>query len=166
MVNVPGPEVAGLKLVPVTPVPDQVPPAVAEPLNKLVKLNRGVMTAEVMHRKTTKLKVTNRLGSPVTAANSVYSLRPLGRHVQIGLFPSATADFPVSRVIRDELEVLGVHGLSASRFREVLGLMHAGRLDPTAMITRRVSLYDVPTALPAMGAFASPGVTVVTDLRG
>jgi alcohol dehydrogenase len=106
------------------------------------------------------------LGHAATARNSVLSLRALGRHVQIGLFPAPTADFAISRVIRDELEVLGVHGLSASRFREVLGLMHAGRLDPTAMITRRVSLHDVPTALPAMGAFASPGVTVVTDLRG
>ena len=28
----------------------------------------------------------------------------LGRHVQIGLFPAPTADFPISRVIRDELE--------------------------------------------------------------
>jgi alcohol dehydrogenase len=104
------------------------------------------------------------LGHATTAANSVLGLRALGRHVQIGLFPSATADFPVSRVIRDELEVLGVHGLSASRFGEVFALMQAGRLDPAAMITQRLSLSDVPTALPAMGQFAQPGVSVVTSL--
>ena len=104
------------------------------------------------------------LGHPATAANSIRGLRPLGRHVQIGLFPSPTADFPVSRVIRDELEVLGVHGLSASRFGEVFALMQAGRLDPAAMITRRLTLADVPTAVPAMGAFAQPGVSVVTSL--
>jgi alcohol dehydrogenase len=101
------------------------------------------------------------LGAAVTAANSVYSLRALGRHVQIGLFPAATADFPVSRVIRDELEVSGVHGLSASRFHEVFALIAAGRLDPGALITQRISLADVPAALPAMGRFAQPGVTVV-----
>ena len=104
------------------------------------------------------------LGHAATAANSVLSLRALGRHVQIGLFPTPTADFPISRVIRDELEVLGVHGLSASRFHEVFALIQAGRLDPAAMITRRLSLADVPTALPAMGRFAQPGVSVVTQL--
>ncbi|MFZ9482372.1 MAG: zinc-binding dehydrogenase [Ilumatobacteraceae bacterium] len=104
------------------------------------------------------------LGHAQTAANSVYSLRALGRHVQIGLFPSRTADFPVSRVIRDELEILGVHGLSASRFSEVLALIDEGRLDPAAMINARLSLDDVPTALPAMGGFAAPGVSVVTRL--
>jgi alcohol dehydrogenase len=104
------------------------------------------------------------LGHAATAANSVFSLRALGRHVQIGLFPSALAEFPVSRVIRDELEVLGVHGLSASRFHEVFALMESGRLDPTAMVTQRLALSDVPSALPAMGRFASPGVSVVTSL--
>ena len=104
------------------------------------------------------------LGHAVTAANSVLGLRALGRHVQIGLFPAPTADFPISRVIRDELEVLGVHGLSASRFHEVFALMQAGRLDPAAMITQRLSLADIPAALPAMGGFAQPGVSVVTQL--
>jgi len=102
------------------------------------------------------------LGHATTAANSVLGLRALGRHVQIGLFPAPTADFPISRVIRDELEVLGVHGLSASRFHEVFGLMQAGRLDLAAMITRRATLADIPAALPAMGRFATPGITVVT----
>ncbi len=104
------------------------------------------------------------LGHALTARHSVMSLRALGRHVQIGLFPAATADFPVSRVIRDELEVLGVHGLSSSRFDRVLALMGEGRLDPTAMITERLTLDDVPEALPAMGRFARPGVSVVTSL--
>ena len=104
------------------------------------------------------------LGHAATAANSVLGLRALGRHVQIGLFPAPTADFPVSRVIRDELEVLGVHGLSASRFPKVLELMAAGRFDPSAMVTRTIALGDVSDALPAMGSFAAPGVTVVTSL--
>jgi alcohol dehydrogenase len=104
------------------------------------------------------------LGHAATAANSVLSLRPLGRHVQIGLFPAPTADFPISRVIRDELQVLGVHGLSATRFHEVFALMADGRLDPAAMITQRIALADVPEALPAMGRFAQPGVSAVTRM--
>ena len=102
------------------------------------------------------------LGSAVTATNSVLSLRPLGRHVQIGLFPAATADFPISRVIRDELEVLGVHGLSASRIPQVLAMVADGHLDPTAVVHQRLSLADIPEALPAMARFAAPGVSLVT----
>lgn len=104
------------------------------------------------------------LGHAVTAANSVRCLRPLGRHVQIGLFPSATADFPISRVIRDELEVLGVHGLSASRVPQVLDLVADGRFDPTAVVTQRLTIDDIPEALPAMGRFATSGVSLVTSL--
>ena len=104
------------------------------------------------------------LGHAVTAANSVRCLRPLGRHVQIGLFPSATADFPISRVIRDELEVLGVHGLSASRVPQVLDLVASGQFDPTAVVTQRLGVDDIPEALPAMGRFATSGVSLVTRL--
>jgi alcohol dehydrogenase len=104
------------------------------------------------------------LGHAVTAANSVRCLRPLGRHVQIGLFPSATTDFPVSRVIRDELEVLGVHGLSASRVPQVLDLVASGQFDPTAVVTQRLGIDDIPEALPAMGRFATSGVSLVTRL--
>lgn len=104
------------------------------------------------------------LGHPATASNSILSLRALGRHVQIGLFPTATADLPISRVIRDELEILGVHGLSASRFDQVFAMMAAGQLDPAALITQRLALSDIPTALPAMGTFAQPGISVVTAM--
>jgi len=106
------------------------------------------------------------LGHQDTAAAGILALRPLGRHVQIGLFPAADAPLPVSRVIRDELEVLGVHGLSASRLPQVLDLIATGRLDLSAMVTRRIGLDDVPTALPAMAAFAEPGVAVVTHVSG
>lgn len=102
------------------------------------------------------------LGHPATASASVRCLKPLGRHVQIGLFPSPTADFPISRVIRDEIEVHGVHGLSASRFDKVFALMTAGRLDLRPMVSRAIALDDVPDALPAMATFTTPGVTVVT----
>lgn len=104
------------------------------------------------------------LGHAVTAGNSIRSLRALGRHVQIGLFPTAAAELPIARVIRDELEVSGVHGLSASRFDEVFALMLSGRLDPAAMVTRELALADLADALPAMGQFQHPGVAVVTTM--
>ena len=104
------------------------------------------------------------LGHAVTASNSINCLRALGRHVQIGLFAASTAELPIARIIRDEIELLGVHGLSASRFGQVFALIEAGRLDPAAVVSRLLTLDDVCVALPAMGTFSTPGVSVVTML--
>lgn len=102
------------------------------------------------------------LGSAAVASASIRSLRPLGRHVQIGLFPAATADLPISLVVRDELELLGVHGQSATRFDPLFDLIASGGLDLAPLVTAEIGLTDVPTALPAMGHFAHPGISVVT----
>ena len=102
------------------------------------------------------------LGSAAVASASIRSLRPLGRHVQIGLFPAATADLPISLVVRDELELLGVHGQSATRFGPLFDLIASGGLDLAPLVTAEIGLTDVPAALPAMGQFAHPGVSVVT----
>ena len=102
------------------------------------------------------------LGGPAVASASIRSLRPLGRHVQIGLFPAPTAELPISLVVRDELELLGVHGQSASRFGPLFQLLVTGPLDLAPLVTAVIGLDDVPEALPAMGRFAQPGVSVVT----
>lgn len=104
------------------------------------------------------------LGNAAVASNSIRSLRALGRHVQVGLFPSATDELPIAHVIRHELEILGVHGLSATRFHEVFALITDGGFDVAAMITQRLTLDDVPVALPAMATFQQPGVSVVTKI--
>lgn len=102
------------------------------------------------------------LGSSATAWLAAHALRPLGKLVQIGLFPTPLAEFPIARVIREELQVLGVHGLSPSRLPEVLHLVELGlNLEP--MLAKRISLNEVPKALPAMGEFTEPGVTIVTS---
>jgi len=104
------------------------------------------------------------IGGAGPAASAILSLRPQGRHVQIGLFPTATADLPIGRVIRDEIDVLGVHGLSASRLPQVLELAATGALDLRPMVTSRIGLEDVAVALPAMARSAGAGVSVVTAL--
>jgi alcohol dehydrogenase len=104
------------------------------------------------------------LGGGPLASASIRSLRPLGRHVQIGLFPAATADLPISLVVRDEIEVLGVHGQSASRFGPIFDLITSQRLDLEPMVTGHLSLDDIPSALPEMVSFAHPGIRVVTAL--
>ena len=103
------------------------------------------------------------LGAAVTCENSVRSLRPRGRHVQVGLLPPAQGrpEVPMERVIALELEVLGSHGMAAHTYPELLGLIAAGRLDPSPLITRRLALDDAPAALAEVGR--QPGIAVVTS---
>jgi alcohol dehydrogenase len=104
------------------------------------------------------------LGAAVTCASSVRSLRPRGRHVQVGLLPAALGrpDVPMDRVIALELQVLGSHGMAAHAYPELLGLIAAGRLDPRRLVTRELTLDGAAAALAGIGGH--PGVAVVTSL--
>lgn len=104
------------------------------------------------------------LGSPGTCADSVRSLRPRGRHVQVGLLPPDLGHpaVPMARVIALELEIVGSHGMAAHDYGELLSLVASGRLRPGLLVTRRVGLEDAGPALAAMGEPGYPaGVTVV-----
>ncbi|MGZ4508865.1 MAG: zinc-dependent alcohol dehydrogenase family protein [Blastococcus sp.] len=103
------------------------------------------------------------LGAPVTCTNSVRSLRPRGRHVQVGLLPPAQGrpEVPMERVIALELQLFGSHGMAAHAYPELLGLIAAGRLDPRRLVTRELPLDDAGPALARVGA--QPGIAVVTS---
>lgn len=105
------------------------------------------------------------LGHPDTLMNSVLSLRPRGRHVQVGLMPGSYARTPIlmDRVIADELEILGSHGIQAHRYDAMLAMIEAGRLRPEQLIDRTISLDETPEALIQMGDFAEPGIAVIND---
>jgi D-arabinose 1-dehydrogenase-like Zn-dependent alcohol dehydrogenase len=105
------------------------------------------------------------LGAAATCTSSLLSLRPRGRHVQVGLLPPALGrpEVPVDVVIARELQLLGSHGMAAHSYPALLGLVTAGRLDPAALITRRLDLDEAPAALAAVGA--SPGIAVVTSFE-
>jgi alcohol dehydrogenase len=106
------------------------------------------------------------IGGPESLVNSVGSLRKRGRHVQAGLMPPAqgVAPIPMHRVIGGELELVGIHGLQAHEYPELLRVVETAGIDLTALIGRRIGLDDVPAALAAMNdpVPAQAGVTVVT----
>ncbi|MGX1543353.1 zinc-dependent alcohol dehydrogenase family protein [Streptomyces adustus] len=105
------------------------------------------------------------LGSPATCAASVNGLRRRGRHVQVGLLPSAdgTTPVPMARALALELELLGSHGMAAHAYPEMLGLVGAGVLRPDLLVTATIPLDAAPDALAAMGtpAASGAGVTVI-----
>lgn len=107
------------------------------------------------------------LGHPETCFNSVQSLRTRGRHVQVGLLLAEQRHppLPMDRVIAQELEIYGSHGMAAHAYPEMLGMIERGVLEPARLIGRRVTLEEGIDVLVGMGHFAETGVTVIDRLR-
>lgn len=103
------------------------------------------------------------LGSAATARTGIESLRPRGRHVQVGLLLGADSDppLPMGRVIAQELQILGSHGLAAHEYAALLEDVAGGHLDLTRTVGRVIGFEDLPSALVAMGSPPThPGMTV------
>jgi len=99
------------------------------------------------------------LGNADVAANALLGLRKLGRHVQAGLLNEGPAVMDV--VISRELEILGSHGMSVHSYDDVFGL--AEGVDLSLLITRRLSLDELPAAMEEMLGFGGSGIFVVTE---
>ena len=67
----------------------------------------------------------------------------------------------MDRVLADELEILGSHGMQAHRYSELLAMVRTGELKPDLLIGKTISVEDAVTELPQMNNFASTGVTVI-----
>ncbi len=94
---------------------------------------------------------------------SIDSLRPLGRHVQVGLLVGNESEpaVPMGRVVRHEIEIRGSHGLAAHVYPVMLDEIASGLLNPAKLIGRGVGLEEAVDLLVSEEAFASPGVTVI-----
>jgi alcohol dehydrogenase len=103
------------------------------------------------------------LGSIETCSNSIAGLRKRGKHIQVGLMTGddRRAALPMDRVIADELEILGSHGMQAHRYAELFDMIQAGKLRPERLVGRTISLEDAVVRLPEMNNFTGSGVTVI-----
>jgi alcohol dehydrogenase len=103
------------------------------------------------------------LGSAVTCANSILCLRKRGRHVQVGLL--AGDDYlpriPMHQVIGRELQICGSHGMQAGKYGDMIALIVSGRLNPKALIGKRIPLEEAPGELEGMDRFGAVGITVI-----
>jgi alcohol dehydrogenase len=106
------------------------------------------------------------LGSIDTCSNSIDGLRKRGKHIQVGLMVGGdrAPRLPMDRVIADELEILGSHGMQAHRYADLLAMIRAGELRPDLLIGKTITLEDALVELPAMNDFSSTGVTVIDRL--
>ena len=105
------------------------------------------------------------LGHPATCFNSVSNLRKRGKHIQVGLLvgEQSTPPIPMSRVLSDELEIIGSHGMQAHRYPEMLAMIKQGKLHPDQLIGNCIALEQAPEVLMAMDNFNNTGVTVITE---
>lgn len=103
------------------------------------------------------------LGSHVTCQNSIRCLAKRGRHVQVGLMLADQADppLPMGDVIAKELELFGSHGIQAYDYEPMLGMIVAGRLDPSILVSDVVSLAQGARRLTDMDRFVGQGMTVI-----
>lgn len=108
------------------------------------------------------------LGIPETTNASIECLRPLGRHVQVGMPVGHTAHMNInmSAVYLGNLALFGTRGMPAWRYPSLLGLIDNGRVDVTPMIAREVALSGVSGELRAFNGPTPPGVAIVTDFTG
>ena len=100
------------------------------------------------------------IGAEVVVQAALRSLRPQGRHLQVGLLPEPLT-LDLSFLAFRELSWLGSHGMAAHEFPRLLDLVGAGALRPDQLITRRIGLDAAPDALVAMGESPTAGVTVI-----
>lgn len=103
------------------------------------------------------------LGSPATSFNSIACLRKRGRHVQVGLLlaDQRQPPVPMDRIVANELEILGSHGIQAHRYPDMLAMIQAGKLAPQKLISKTISLDQLEAEFTAMGRFAGIGVAVI-----
>jgi alcohol dehydrogenase len=103
------------------------------------------------------------LGHPQTCCNSITNLRRRGRHVQVGLMlgEHSTPSIPMARVISQELEIYGSHGMQSWRYNDMMQMILSGSLDPARLIGKRLTLTEAATALTEMDRFVESGISII-----
>ena len=107
------------------------------------------------------------LGFPVTVTASIACLRPLGRHVQVGMPVGhhAVQEVNLFQVYMGNLALFATRGMPAHRYPSLLSLIKGGHVDLTPIVAREVGLSDVSAELAAFNGPMTPGVAVITDFR-
>jgi len=105
------------------------------------------------------------LGIPETVNASIGCLRPLGRHVQIGLPTGHTAEMKINMnaVYMGNLALFGTRGMPGWRYPSLLSLIETGAVDVSPIVAREIGLSDVSSELEAFNGPTPPGVAVVTN---
>lgn len=102
-------------------------------------------------------------GSKETCLNSIGSLRKRGKHIQVGLMTDDHSNIkvPMDKILANELEIIGSHGMQAHKYDEMLKMIVNGKLSPEKLIHKTIHLKTVTLALPKMNSFENKGMMVI-----
>jgi alcohol dehydrogenase len=103
------------------------------------------------------------LGSQETCFNSIANLRKRGKHIQVGLMLGTQRHpaVPMDKVIANELEILGSHGIQAYQYGCIFEQIKSGKLNPAKLIGKTISLDESLAELTNMDKFNGIGVSVI-----
>ncbi|WP_432535981.1 zinc-dependent alcohol dehydrogenase family protein [Kineococcus arenarius] len=155
---------AGARVVATDPSPAARALAASFGAERVVDPADGPVAAAVEHLTGGGAHVSiDAVGLPATCEASVRCLRRRGRHVQVGLLPTAAgrASVPMDRVIALELQVLGSHGMAAHDYPRLLSLVTSGAFPLARLVGRELPLEAGPRALSELERPVTAGITVL-----
>lgn len=105
------------------------------------------------------------LGIAATTNASIACLRPLGRHVQVGMpvGHAARMEIDMNAVYMKNLALFGTRGMPSHRYPSLLSMIAGGLVDFSPMIAREVPLSQAGAELAAFDGPMPPGVAVISD---
>ena len=159
----------GARVVVVDVVPEKLEHALALGAEAAVDAREGDVAARIREATGGGAHVSvEALGIEVTTNASLDCLRPLGRHVQVGMPIGHTAfqTINMNAIYMKNLAVFGTRGMPAWRYPSLLGLIESGRVDVTPLIARQVPLSGASVELRAFNGPTAPGVAVISDFAG
>lgn len=102
------------------------------------------------------------IGHPDVVETSLLSLRPGGRHIQVGLPAGQQVPVRLDRLISRELELLGSHGIAAASFPAMFDLISARGIRISSLVGEEMTLDDGARLLSLFDQRTQPGVAVIT----
>ncbi len=156
----------GARVVVVDVVPERLDHALSLGAEAAVNATLGEVAAQIVRITGGGAHVSvEALGIAATTNASLECLRPLGRHVQVGLPTGHTAVMPINMnaVYMKQLALFGTRGMPSWRYPSLLTLIETGRLDVRPIVARQVTLSQASVELRAFGGPMPPGVAVITD---
>ncbi|PWL38478.1 alcohol dehydrogenase [Flagellimonas aquimarina] len=107
------------------------------------------------------------LGSSVTCQNSIDSLRKRGKHIQVGLMTGnhQYPKIPMDKVLANELEIIGSHGMQAHKYPEMMTLIKEGKLKPQKLVEKTIPLSKAGEVLKEMNQFNNRGMTIINSFN-
>jgi alcohol dehydrogenase len=105
------------------------------------------------------------VGKAGIVKSSLDSLRKGGKHIQIGLLDPDEQEIaiPFERIVANELQIVGSHGMQASRYIEMMDLITKGRLNPGLLVQQTISLEKSLSLLPNLNNDQLAGVTLINE---